>query len=43
MSKTLKDIDNVIDEVLQDIEETKKRKLMHTVVFYWIHTALENF
>jgi len=28
------DIDNDIDEVLQEFEETKKRKLMHTVVFY---------
>ena len=31
---TQKDIDNDIDEVLQEFEETKKRKLMHTVVFY---------
>jgi len=28
------DLDNDIDEVLQEFEETKKRKLMHTVVFY---------
>ena len=34
LSSTQKDIDNDIDEVLQEFEETKKRKLMHTVVFY---------
>ena len=34
LPSTQKDIDNDIDEVLQEFEETKKRKLMHTVVFY---------
>ena len=29
------DLDNDIDELLQEFEDKTKRRIMHTVQFYW--------